>query len=335
MPFFLTRGVVLLPQDILTGNWLNMAKASRLTTIATHVRPAEVARFMQTVQGRGFLDECRAFGIHVEHELHAVGELLPRELFADDPSMFRMNEQGQRTPDSNLCVHSSPALEVICRNALAVAETLRPTTGRYFFWADDASPMCRCPQCGKLSDSEQTLILENEIIRALRRSDPRATLAHLAYHNTLAPPVQIKPERGVFLEFAPIQRSYHVPLRCQEACASDPKRTAHAGLIAALEGNLEVFGREGAQVLEYWLDVSLFSDWKREKTIALPWDQRVFEQDLETYAHYGIRHITSFACWADGNYVARFGEPPVQEYGDALFGFKRSETSHKPDTGDA
>ena len=310
-----------------------MASAAQLTTIATHGSPAEVARFMQTVQGRAFLDECRAWGIQVEHELHAVGELLPRELFTEDPSMFRMDEQGQRTPDSNLCVHSKHALDLICKNALSVAQVLRPTTGRHFFWIDDAKPMCRCLQCKSLSDSEQALILENELARVLRRSDPKATLAHLAYHNTLAPPVQIKPESSIFLEFAPIQRSYQVPLRCREKCTSDPKKAAHAKLLKALDADLRVFGADNIQILEYWLDVALFSDWKRERTVNLPWSADVLQEDLETYSEFGIRHITSFACWIDGDYIARFGNPPVQEYGDALLRFKQSGESNGPDAG--
>lgn len=316
-PFFLTRGVILLPEDIMTGNWLQMAQAARLTTIGTHITPSQVIAFIRTPEGRDFLDQCRTLGIEVEHELHAIGELLPRELFAEDPAMFRMNEQGERIPDVNLCVHSQAALEVICRRALEVAEVLRPTTGRYFFWADDGRPMCRCPQCRGLSDSEQTLMLENALIKALRQADPRAKLAHLAYQNTLDPPLQVRPEPGIFLEYAPIRRRYDVPLRCVEKDGDDPT-TSHAAMQAALEGNLEVFGSEDAQVLEYWLDVSRFASWKRESTIAIPWRQDVFETDLETYASYGIRHITSFACWADGDYIARFGEPPVRAYGEAL-----------------
>jgi len=228
-PFFLTRGVILLPQDIMTGNWLQMASAARLTTIATHITPSQVTSFIRT-------------------------------------------------------------------------------------------PLCRCPQCKDLTDSEQTLILENALIKALRRLDPKATLAHLAYLNTLKAPVQIKPEPGIFLAYAPIRRRHDEPLRCREKDGDDPN-TSHAAMLEALAGNLGVFGSEDAQVLEYWLDVSRFASWKREKTIAIPWHQHVFEQDLGTYASFGIRHITRFACRGDGDYITRFGEPPVQAYGEALWKF--------------
>jgi hypothetical protein len=53
--------------------------------------------------------------------------------------------------------------------------------------------------------------------------------------------------------------------------------------------------------------------------IPLPWNREVFLDDLETYAARGLRHVTTFAVWLDGDYVARFGEPPLEEYGGGLF----------------
>lgn len=41
-------------------------------------------------------------GLEVEYELHAMNELLPRSLFAAEPLLFRMNEQGERAADANL-----------------------------------------------------------------------------------------------------------------------------------------------------------------------------------------------------------------------------------------
>ena len=38
--------------------------------------------------------------------------------------------------------------------------------------------------------------------------DSKASLAHLAYANTLTPPEKVNPVEGVFLEFAPINRRY-------------------------------------------------------------------------------------------------------------------------------
>ena len=49
------------------------------------------------------------------------------------------------------------------------------------------------------------------LLRALRLHDPRASLAHLAYLNSLEPPKKVRPESGVFLEYAPIRRRYDTP----------------------------------------------------------------------------------------------------------------------------
>ena len=88
--------------------------------------------------------------------------------------------------------------------------------------------------------------------------------------------------------------------------------------LAALDANLQVFPRDTAQVLEYWLDVSRFSGWKRPG-VKLPWNKEVFLADVETYRQRGIRHITSFAAWIDADYRQRFNDLSfIAEYGEGL-----------------
>ena len=91
----------------------------------------------------------------------------------EDKSFFRMNEKDERVADANLCVHSSTALDIAAENALKFARSLQPTTGRYFFWGDDGQPWCRCDRCRDLTDSDQSLMFENHLIKALRRSTRR------------------------------------------------------------------------------------------------------------------------------------------------------------------
>ena len=174
------------------------------------------------------------------------------------------------------------------------------------------------PQVPRPTDSDQALILENSLVDALRQADPRATLAHLAYLNTLNAPTEVRPQTGIFLEYAPIRRRYDVPLGQREASPDAARGRTHGAHLDALDANLRVFGTQGAQVLEYWLDVSRFSHWKRENVSELQWNAQIFLDDLRTYAARGIRNVTSFAVWIDGDYVRRFGEPPLREYGDAL-----------------
>jgi hypothetical protein len=199
---------------------------------------------------------------------------------------------------------------------VAIAKALRPTTGRYFFWGDDGQPWCRCPACKGLSDSDQATLLENHLLKALRRDDPRASLAHLAYLNSLSPPRQVRPEPRVFVEYAPIRRRYDLPYERQTG-------PGEADGLAALDANLTVFPADSAQVLEYWLDVSRFSQWKRP-AVKLPWRRDVLEADLASYASRGIRHVTSFAVYVDAEYRRRYGEPAfLREYGEALSASRR------------
>ena len=309
--WFQTRGVVLLPGDLTWREWPQHAAKAGLTTIALHHGRSvfEVVKFVHSDEGRNFLRRAKRQGLQVEYELHAMSDLLPRWRFDEDKTLFRMNAQEQRVADANLCVHSPRALELAAENALALARLLPPSTGRYFFWGDDGLPWCRCPHCREFSDSDQALLLENHLVKALRKTDPRAQLAHLAYANTIAPPQRVKPEPGVFLEYAPIHRRYDRPYAAQ---------TGGQDALNNLEANLRVFPADTAQVLEYWLDVSRYSGWKRP-AVKLPWERGVFLSDLETYARLGIRRVTSFACYIDADYVRRHGEPAaLAEYGTGL-----------------
>jgi hypothetical protein len=310
---FATRGVVLVPEDLTLADWPQRAKDAGLTTIGLHHQnsPQAVVRCVQSELGQRFLEQCQKLRLEVEYELHAMKELLPRELFAKNPEMFRMDDQGQRVADFNCCVHSAPALEIICENAVEIGKVLRPTTSRYFYWGDDGMPWCQCPKCRGLSPSEQALVIENRICRALQAVDSKAQVAHLAYHNTLVPPVNVTPAQGIFLEFAPIQRRYDISYEQQQ----DPSL---ADGLHALEANLKVFPSDTAQVLEYWLDVSRFSRWKRPG-VKLPWNKDVFLADVEAYRKRGIRHVTTFAAWIDADYQERFADLSfIQEYGQGL-----------------
>lgn len=313
-PPLATRGVVLTPEDFTLGDWPQRAKAAGLSTIGIHHQnsPRAVIDWIRSDAGQSFLAEAAKWELAVEYELHAMKELLPRDLFTRHPQMFRMDDAGQRTPNSNCCASSPEALDKIASSAVEIAQSLRPTTGRYFYWGDDGEPWCRCDKCRELSPSEQALLIENQIVAALRQTtDAKAQLAHLAYTNTLAPPRNVKPAEGVFLEYAPIYRRYDVPYE-EQRLASDRDG------LAALDANLEVFPRQTAQALEYWLDVSRFSQWRRP-AVKLPWRREVFLADLKAYRKRGIRHITSFAVYVDAEYLRRHGEPEfLREYGSGL-----------------
>jgi hypothetical protein len=262
-----------------------------------------------------------------------MADLLPRKLFDEDPSMFRMDKDGKRSRKFNLCVHSEKALDIVAKNAADYAKILVPTNHRYYFWLDDAAPVCACPECSKYSASEQAVIVENRIIKELRKLDPKAQLAHLAYANAISAPKNVKPAEGIFLEFAPYHRTWNKPLADGQARSGNNE--THAEILQHLKNNLAVFPAETAVVLEYWLDVSLFSHY-RKPAVKCPWHKDVFDSDMQTYAELGIRNITTFAAYMDDAYFKAFPETGyLSEYGNGLKNFipkKKVPSASQPNT---
>lgn len=321
-PFFDVRGVVLRPDDLTTLDWVSRAKAARLTTIATHDprRPSVVRDFMKSQEGREFAAACRQAGLQIEHELHATGEFLPRDLFDENPRLFRADENGDRDPTVNCCVSNKTTIEIIQENAAKCARSLPSTTGRYFFWIDDNKPMCRCRNCRGFSDSDQAVILENAMLKAVRTVAAEATLSHVVYANTLEPPRQVKPEPGLFMEFAPISRHYMIKLGRRDVTGR--RGLTHGQILDYLDANLEVFDAGSAQVIEYWLNARMFYRQAKENDFPLFWSQGIYLADLAEYARRGIRRATCVASGLDGAYVAKFGEPPIVEYGKGLWEYR-------------
>ena len=316
---FAMRGVVLFSDDLKTLDWARMAHENGINTIGTHINPSQVAEFIQSEAGQKFMADCKKYGIYVEHQLHAMSELLPRNLFAVDSTMFRMDKNGRRVNDWNLCVHSQRALDTVAANALKYARLLPATNHRYYYWIDDVTQMCSCSECAQYSDSEQALIVENRIITALREYDSQAQLAHLAYRQTLPAPRRVKPAEGIFLEFAPIYRKYE-----RQLSADAPK------LLQYLKDNLEVFPAETAVVLEYWLDVYMHGNYMTP-LVKVPWNRAVFEADIDEYAKLGIRNITTFSAGVDKVYLERYGYDMafLNEYGLGLKNYVPNDTAHK------
>lgn len=321
---FATRGVVLYPWDLTLADWPERAAKAGVTTIGLHAarRLDVLIAFVKSERGVDFLARCKKLGVHVEYELHAMGDLLSRELYYRDTDLFRVDREGRRNEDFNCCPSSPQAVAIIAEGAVEVARVLKPTTGRYFYWPDDGREWCHCPKCKGLTASEQATLVENAMVAALRKHvDPAATLAHIAYHYTLEPPKRVTPLPGLFVEFAPINRVYDRSIadRGVKLAHNAPDPKSHGGYLDILDANLEVFGKETAQVLEYWLDVSKFSGWARPAK-KLPWDAKVVAADAEAYTGRGIRHVTTFATWIDDRYVKAYGDPPLGEYVRALGG---------------
>ena len=94
--------------------------------------------------------------------------------------------------------------------------------------------------------------------------------------------------------------------------------TGVAAALLHLGQLLAYFGKENAQVLDYWLDNSLFSGWQKPpKEFHLR--KNVLRRDLRFYRDLGFRHIMTFACYLGQDYRQLHGDTPdILDYGKAL-----------------
>lgn len=304
---------MLIHPDELSQKWIRRAADSGVPTLALHPpggknahhTMAELLQRMDDPAYRALLDEAAAAGLQIEYEMHAARYLLPAELFAQHPEWFRMNKEGERTPDLNCCVTNEEALDYMAERAAEAAKKLYRNSRRVFFWTDDAhDAFCHCPKCAQYSPSDQQLLVMNHLLRRLKKDDPQAEMPYLAYFECLQPPTKVKPEEGIFLEYAPIERDMHKPI-------------AGTGDAAPLEALLDTFGREKAKVLEYWLDNSLFSKWtKPPKHFAA--DVPVVQADVPWYEGLGFADISTFACFLGADYEELHGEPDISPFAKAV-----------------
>ena len=243
----------------LSREWIQRMKEHGIPTLALHpvggksaVRSFnELLLLLKTESFRSLIDEACDAGLNIEYEMHAMRSLLPASEFGKHPEWFRMNESGERVTDYNLCSSNAEAMDYVAERAAEAARQLYRSTDRYFFWTDDAKDsFCHCPECRSFSPSDQQMRILNRILRRLRRDNPRASLAYLAYYDSLTPPTCVTPDEGIFLEYAPYERDFHRPL----------KESVDRENLAAL---VSVFGRGGAKALDYWYDNSCFSNYKK------------------------------------------------------------------------
>ena len=197
------------------------------------------------------------------------------------------------------------------KNAEKLTRTLDTGSSRRFWWPDDVSgKLCHCPLCRVLNGGDQLLAITNAIHRGVRRADSKARTAYLAYHDGLTLPRITEPEEGLFLEYAPIGRDHSKPL-------NDADCPQNAAQTATLRPLLSLFGHENAQVLEYWMDNSLYSGWKKPPA-RFTLNRGVMAWDMDFYDDLGFTAVTSFACYLGADYRALYGLPPLDDYARLL-----------------
>lgn len=311
------RGVVLLNDD-LNVHWLEWMSQAGLNVLGFHDLATKdyncidrTIELVQSEKGKKLISMALERRIDVEYELHAISWLLPRSEFEKHPDWFRVDEKGNRVPINNMCPSNKDALAMVRDNAKKLARILSPTSNNYYLWADDVeNAICHCKECKNYSGSDQNLMIMNEIIKGLKDINKEAKLAYLAYADALKVPRNVEPENGIFLEFAPIKRRLDKYL-------NDFNVPENRKYVLLLDELIEFFGIKNAHVLEYWLDASLYSNWKKP-AVKIPFNNEICKRDIDFYKEKGFDFITTFAAFVDEDYFKAYGMPPVSDYGKAL-----------------
>ncbi len=309
------RSQILIHPEELSKNWIDRIADAGVTVLGIHPwggKHAEksiqqMSEFLKTPEYRGFLDYAAERGLEIEYEIHAAGYLLPRDLFETHPEYFRMNENGERTPDWNFCVSDPKALSFVAKRAAELALTLYRSGKRFYFWMDDGKDVhCRCPRCRDLSPSDQQLLVINAMLSEIKKHISDAKMAYLAYFDSLSLPEMIKASPDVFLEYAPMEKYV---AKSEDA----PQRIAREqAMIGPL---MDFFGREDAKVLEYWYDNSLYSKWKKPPK-EFHVDREAMAKDIDQYKALGFSCISTFGCFLGADYEELFGAPDIVPFAE-------------------
>ena len=298
----------------LSKSWIDRMVKNKIPTIAlhpvggpkSHENLKDLIERCKTKEFQSLIDYAYENGLNVEYEMHSMSYLLPRELFEKKPEWFRINKDGVRSSDWFCCAHNDEALDYIAERAAELAKSLYRSTDRYFFWLDDSrDSACYCDKCKGMSASDQQLKILNHILRRLKQDNPNAKLAYLAYFECLQPPVNVKPEKDIFVEFAPFDRDYHKPIE-----GNNQGET--------LSELLKTFGKDTAKILDYWYDNSLYSNYKKPPK-EFSADVPVIEADFAYYRKLGFEDISSFACYFGDDYTELYGEVDISAFSKAYY----------------
>jgi hypothetical protein len=265
-------------------DWLEFASRNRLNSAFFHDTPPSVirppgSRRPQSAReiaadGKGWLferwdDDGRAIrreaavrGVALQFGGHHLPTLLDRSLFAEHPEWFP-SRAGARDPRYNLCTASPGAIAEVKARAREFFARF-PGAAVYHLWADDirGGGWCACSECSGWSPSDQALRATNVLAGVLAEVAPAASLAHLAYHDTIAPPAVTSPAANVCGLYAPRNRNY--------AFSIDNRDEHYAellGLAKTFSGRADSLG-----VFEYYSDAILYKWMDPPNLLVLPAD---------------------------------------------------------------
>lgn len=289
---------LLVHPDEVSKTWIDRMADAGVTVLGIHPAGGKKAvdsltdllQRVNTPEFRELIDYAKDRGLEIEYEFHAAGYLLPRALFAAHPEYFRVDAEGNRTPDWNFCVSNKEALEQVTERAMEVIKSLYGSRPYYYLWLDDKrGSHCHCEKCSAYSCSDQQMLVINAIAEKLEKWNPAAKIAYLAYCDSVLPPA-IKPHGNVFVEYAPFEK--YVSRDKPERIRMEQE---------AFDQLLQVFGTKDLKILEYWYDNSMYSGWKKPpKEFFL--DRVAMDRDIAGYKKNGAQQIASFACFLGPDY---------------------------------
>ena len=229
---------------------------------------------------RNLIDEIQSNFINVEHYLHIVSYLVPRELINEHHELFRMNENGERVNDYNLCVSSNEALKMVENNSYTLAKFLKQKSNYYHLYVDDnlgKRVICNCDKCKKYNEFEQQKIIYDSILKGLKKYNKNAKLSFLVYGNSN---LDIELNDDYFIEYAPFIKNHYLPITNKEN-----ERSRNEFLKLNKRYN-------DIHVLEYFLSY----DFDRYLI-----DDSKVKNDLLFYKNNGIKYLSTFVVVRDND----------------------------------
>lgn len=291
------EGIVLLYQDFF-ADWIEVMKDCGLKKLGLHVNTEQsnMAEFLCWLEAnRPLIERAEDRGLTIEYFLHAFGYLLSED-FAGHRENWRQNEDGQRVKDYNCCP-SSPELNSVEKNAVALAQRLKQYSHKYHFWVDDdfgKDIVCHCEKCRNYSQWQQGLMLYRAMEQGVRMYDTEALLSYLVYGNSVFRDAGTD-LGGFFIEFAPFLRRHDLPLTAKE-------NKSYLEKILSLKKNFS-----HVDVLEYFLSFDYDSFCRGEQF------ERV-KEDVRFYKSVGVEDVMTFAVFPEKNYVKKYGFSGIEKY---------------------
>ena len=148
------------------------------------------------------------YHMYKDMDSHNVNIMMPTEMYYQKhPEYYAMNKKGER-PLENYIIQQSPcfsnkdAFEISARNFVEYILAM-PERPYSLFGIGDAENSCLCPECLKINGGKphnySTLLMMflNRVARELRDKRPDTRIPFGAYADTMAPPVDVKPEPNI------------------------------------------------------------------------------------------------------------------------------------------